>query len=180
MCGIMNNNNTNYDIDEELIGKPYTGPTKLVWENGIQIRKPDLDQSPPPSNHQFTYQKTLDDIISETDEIQFSNLKTDEEKYDMITGMITGVNERQTDPPFKVSESSYVDGEYRSLKTILRDLIDKRKVWLDPKDGNLYEYGYALQQKMIKFPCMYCSKVLYSEEERTKHAFSHMQQQQQE
>jgi hypothetical protein len=102
------NNNNSSTIDEELIGKPYKGPIKLVWVDGRQIMQPDLEAlsqgSPGYLQQQQTYfvSKTLDDVVSETDEKQFENLKSDSDKYLMITNMISGV-ETKTDPPFKVS-----------------------------------------------------------------------------
>jgi hypothetical protein len=123
-------------------------------------------------------------VISEADEIQFSNLKTDDQKYDMVKGMITGVETKTENPPFKVSDpyvnadGEYVnDGEYRGLKTILQDLINKGKVWLDPKDGNIYEMQFALQNRIISFHCAYCSKILYNPKDKTMHEVStHMAQ----
>jgi hypothetical protein len=86
-----NNNNTNSTIDEELIGKPYKGPTKLVWEDGRQIRKPDLSStfSTTTTNNirEFKYQKTLQDSVSKSDETRFSQLKDDESKYQFISNM---------------------------------------------------------------------------------------------
>ena len=159
----------------------YRGPVKLVWEDGRQIMRPDLEaiaQGSSGSLQSYFVPKTIDslDVISETDEIQFSKLKTDEEKYDMIKGMITGVD-KERNPIFKASER-YVDGEYRSLKTILQDLIDKGKVWLNPKDGNLFEINYAIDRKMIPYPCPNCSRISYSPEEKRRHYFTHQARQQ--
>ena len=126
----MSNNNTNSSnsstIDkEQIIGKPYTGPRKLAWVDGQQIMVPDLEavaQGTPGALQSYFRPKTIDDydVISETDEVQSSKLKTDSEKYDMVKGMITGV---ETNPIFKVSDpyvnadGEYVnDGEYRGLK----------------------------------------------------------------
>jgi hypothetical protein len=93
----------------------------------------------------------------------------------MVKGMITGV-ERVNNPPFHIG--SYVEGDHRSLKHILKDLIEQRKIWLDPKNGNIFEYGYAIENKLMKFKCAYCSRVLHSEDERAKHAVHmHMSQQ---
>jgi hypothetical protein len=179
----MSNNNTNSSnsstIDkEQIIGKPYTGPRKLAWVDGQQIMVPDLEAvaqgTPGALQSSYFVPKTIDDydVISETDEIQFSKLKTDDQKYEMISNMITGVD-KQRNPIFKASER-YVDGEYRGLKTILQDLIDQKKIWLNPKDGNLFEMEFALKNRMISFHCRNCSKVLFSETERTRHSYSHM------
>jgi hypothetical protein len=156
----------------------YKGPRKLVWEGGQQVMRPDLEaiaQGTPGSLQSYFVPKTIDslDVVSETDEVQFSKLNTDSEKYDMIKGMITGA-ETKTDPPFKVSDP-FVGGEYRELRTILHDLINKGKVWLNPKDGNLFEYTYAVANRMISFKCQYCSKISYTPEELRLHGFSHQQ-----
>ena len=57
--------------------------------------RPDLEtiaQGTPGALQSYFVPKTIDslDVISETDEIQFSKLKTDDQKYDMVKGMITG------------------------------------------------------------------------------------------
>ena len=69
----MNNNSTtNSTIYEEQLGKPYTGPTKTVWEDGRQIRKPDLDdqQRPvPPPNSSFVYT-----TVGKTPELRSTNV----------------------------------------------------------------------------------------------------------
>lgn len=173
-------NNSTPSASSEL--PRYRGPVKLVWEDGQQVMRPDLEAiangTPGALQQSYSVDKNLDDnsVINETDIKQFENLKSDSEKYDMVKGMITGV-ERVNNPPFHIG--SYVHGEFRSLKTIIRDLIQEKKIWMDPKSGNLYEYGYAIENKLIKFPCKYCSRVLFSEDERTKHAtHTHMSQRQ--
>jgi hypothetical protein len=47
---MSNNNTTNSSTttidnegEEQIIGKPYTGPRKLAWVDGQQIMVPDLD-----------------------------------------------------------------------------------------------------------------------------------------
>jgi hypothetical protein len=147
--------------------------------------RPDLEAvaqgTPGALQSSYFVPKTIDDydVISETDEIQFSKLKTDSEKYDMVKGMITGAETKTENPPFKVSDpyvnadGEYVnDGEYRGLKTILQDLINKGKVWLNPKDGNIYEMQFALQNRMISFHCAYCSKILYNPKDKAMHEVS--------
>jgi hypothetical protein len=167
--------------NSELPNKTYRGPVKLVWEDGDQVLRPDLEAAANGTPGAFelssySVAKNLDDnsVISETDIKQFESLKSDEAKYNMVKGMITGV-ERVNNPPFHIG--SYVDGEYRSLKTILKDLVQQKKIWLDPKTGNLFEYGWAIENKLIKFKCMYCSQVLFSDDMKTKHEVStHMSQ----
>ena len=68
----------------------------------------------------------------------------------------------------------YVHGDKRSLEDVLQDLINRKKVHMT-SDGNLFLMSYALQERMIPFACRYCSVVLYSEQERTKHSYLHMQ-----
>jgi hypothetical protein len=41
----------------------------------------------------------------------------------------------------------YVNLDPRSLKQILNDMISQQKVYLDPKDGNLYSFQYAISKK---------------------------------
>jgi hypothetical protein len=171
----IDNNN-----DSPLISKTYRGPVKLVWENGEQVLRPDFEAAVngTPGDLELSYSvaKNLDDtsVISETDIKQFESLKSDEAKYNMVKGMITGV-ERVKDPPFHIG--SYVDGEYRSLKTILKDLIEQKKIWLDPKTGNIFEFGYAIENHLISYKCMYCSQVLFSNDMKSKHEVStHMSQ----
>jgi hypothetical protein len=41
----------------------------------------------------------------------------------------------------------YVNLDPRSLKQILNDMISQQKVYLDPKDGNLYAFQYAISKK---------------------------------
>ena len=177
----MSSTNANNNNSTAEFFPTYKGPRKLVWVDGRQVIQPDLEaiaQGTPGSLQSYFVPKTIDsyDVISETDEIQFSKLKTDEEKYDMIKGMITGAD-KERNPIFKASER-YVDGEYRSLKTILQDLIDKGKVWLNPKDGNLFEINYAIDRKMIPYPCPNCSRISYSPEEKRRHYFTHQARQQ--
>ena len=119
----MSDDNTNTNNS-----KIFRGPVKLVWQDGQQIVVTDLDavaNGTPGAfelSSSYSVYKNLDDntVINETDIKQFESLKSDQEKYDMIRGMITGV-ERVTNPPFYIG--SYVNGEFRSLKTILKDLI---------------------------------------------------------
>ena len=160
--------------------KTYRGPVKLVWEDGQQVMRPDLEGAangtPGQLQESYSVAKNLDDnsVINETDIKQFESLKSDEEKYNMVKGMITGV-ERVNNPPFHIG--SYVHGEFRSIKHILKDLIQQKKIWLDPKSGNIFEYGYAIENKLIKFPCKYCSRVLFSEDvtDQTCRTFTHGQ-----
>jgi hypothetical protein len=76
----------------------YKGPVKLVWEA--------VAQGTPGALQSYYVPKTIDtyDVISETDEIQFSKLKADDQKYDMVKGMITGAETKTENPPFKVSD----------------------------------------------------------------------------
>jgi hypothetical protein len=176
----MSNNNDN-NISSSNTRNEYRGPVKLSWVDGRQIMRPDLESVSSGSHgalQSYFVGKTLDDVISETDETQFSKLKDDIARYQMVMNMITGV-ETKTNPPFRVTDGDggYVHGEYRDLRTILIDLIEKKKIWLDPTSGNIFEYNYAIREKLIKFPCRNCSKVLYSEEERTRHSYSHMARQ---
>ena len=98
--------------------------------------------------------------------------ESDEEKYDMIANLIIGINNRH-----ELFTSYYVKGDPRDLKMILRDLIEQKKIYLNPKDGNFYRYDLAIQEKMLSFKCQYCSAVLYSADERDKHAIHyHMSQ----
>jgi hypothetical protein len=87
----------------------YKGPVKLVWEDGQQVMRSDLEavaQGTPGALQSYYVPKTIDsyDVISETDEIQFSKLKADDQKYDMVKGMITGAETKTENPPFKVSD----------------------------------------------------------------------------
>jgi hypothetical protein len=159
--------------------KTYRGPTKLVWEDGQQVMRPDPEaiSQGRPGLLQQSYSignKTLDDIISSSDIEQFENLTYDEEKYQFISNMITGEG---SNSPNQLFSSCYVKGDPRSLIQMLEDLLSQRKIYLDPSSGNLYSYEFAIKEHMISFPCRNCSKVLFSEQERTRHAFSHMQQQ---
>jgi hypothetical protein len=95
--------------------KQHTGSIKLVWVDGRQIMQPDLEalsKGTPGSVQSYFVSKTIDDydVISETDIKQFESLKSDEEKYDMVKGMITGV-ERVNNPPFHIG--AYVKGDPR-------------------------------------------------------------------
>ncbi len=161
-----NNNTTNSEFP-----KTYRGPVKLVWEDGQQVMRPDLEAiaNGTPGQLQESISsvanKTLDDVISKTDEIQFSQLKDDHAKYDMIANMVSGIKHRS-----ELFTSYYVKGEFRDLKMIIKDLIQQKKIYLDSKTGNLFEYGLAIRNHLLKFKCAYCSRVLYSEDERTKHA----------
>jgi hypothetical protein len=173
-----NNNNTNYDIDEEQIGKPYTGPTKLVWENRRQIRRPDLSSSSTSTpvsgsnNKEFKYQKSLDEIISDVDKKRFEKLPNDEDRYQFICNMITTGEENNN--PNQLFPSRYIKGDPRSLVQILEDLIEQKKIYFDSfNSGNLFSYDFAIREKMISFKCRSCSKVLFSEQGHRIHQFSH-------
>jgi hypothetical protein len=166
------NNTTNSEFP-----KTYRGPTKLVWEDGQQVIRPDFEAAtngkPGALQQSFIATKTLDDVVSEADEKQFSNLKNDDDRYDMIVNIVSGV-----DHPSQLFTSRYVQGDPRDLKDILKDLIDQKKIYLNQKDGNIYRYDLAIERHMISFKCPYCSKVLFSEDERAKHAVHiHMAQQ---
>jgi hypothetical protein len=157
----------------------YRGPTKLVWEDGQQVIRPDFEAAangtPGALQESFSSvaNKTLDDVVSAADEIQFSQLKNDDQKYDRIVNLVSGV-----DHPSQLFTSRYVQGDPRDLKDILKDLIDQKKIYLNQKDGNIYRYDLAIERHMISFKCPYCSKVLFSEDERSKHAIhTHMSQQ---
>jgi hypothetical protein len=142
--------------------------------------KPDLEAlaQGKPGKLQESYSignKTLDDVISSSDIEQFESLANDEEKYQFISNMITGEGSNN---PNQLFSSRYVKGDPRSLIQMLEDLLSQRKIYLDPSSGNLYSYEFAIKEHMISFPCRNCSKVLFSEEERTRHSFSHIQRQQ--
>jgi hypothetical protein len=179
--GNKNSNSTASSLTEY---PRYRGPTKLVWEDGRQIRKPDLSYSLSPNSSsslttnsargEFKYQKTLNEVISDTDKTRFSKLPNDEERYQMISNMITGEGNNH---PNQLFPNRFVHGDPRDLISMLEDLVKQDKIYFNPQDGNFYTKEYSIEHKMRMFPCRNCSKVLFSEEERTRHAFSHMQQQ---
>jgi hypothetical protein len=162
---MINDNDNSNSTASSLTEYPrYRGPTKLVWEHGLQIRKPDLSLLPTTNSgragKEFEYQKTLQDSISKSDETRFSQLKDDESKYQFISNMITGEGSNSLGLLFPIR---YVHGDPRSLIQILEDLIEQKKIWLNPQNGNLYSYECAIKERMISFPCRNCSKVLFSE-----------------
>jgi hypothetical protein len=119
--------------------------------------------------------KTLKDILTEEDKTRFKNLRTDEEKYDFVRNLIGGTIDNQTEHHLWNSDiAAYVNGDRRPLEDILQDLLNRKILYMDPITGNLFLMSYAIQEHMIPFPCRYCSRVLYSEKERTNHTQSHM------
>lgn len=60
----MSNTNTDNSPPQQ---KPYTGPVKRVWVDGRQILQPNLEGQLITKVHEFRYQKTLDETISEAD-----------------------------------------------------------------------------------------------------------------
>jgi hypothetical protein len=182
---MINDNDNSNSTASSLTKYPrYRGPTKLVWEDGRQIRKPDLSYSLSPNSSsslttnsaigEFKYQKTLNEVISDSDKTRFSKLQNDEDKYEMISNMITGEGNNSPNLLFPIR---YVHGDSRDLITMLEDLIKQDKIYFNPQDGNFYTKEYSISHKMRSFNCRNCSKVLFSEEERTRHSFSHIQQQ---
>jgi hypothetical protein len=93
-------------------------------------------------------------VVTDTDKTRFSKLQNDEERYQMISNMITGEGNNH---PNQLFPNRFVHGDPRDLISMLEDLIKQDKIY---------------------FNCRNCSKVLFSEEERTRHSFSHIQQQQ--
>jgi hypothetical protein len=178
------NDNSNSTASSLTEYPRYRGPTKLVWEDGRQIRKPDLSYSFLLSNNsvatttnsarEFKYQKTLNEVISDTDKTMFVKLQNDEEKYEMISNMITGEGNNH---PNQLFPDRFVHGDSRDLISMLEDLIKQDKIYFNPQDGNFYTKEYSISHKMRSFNCRNCSKVLFSEEERTRHSFSHISQQ---
>jgi hypothetical protein len=165
------NNTTNSEFP-----KTYRGPTKLVWEDGQQVIRPDFEAAangtPGSLQQSFIATKTLDDVVSAADEKQFSQLKNDDQKYDRVVNLVSGVKHSS-----ELFNSRYVHGDPRDLKEILRDLIDQKKIYLNSKDGNIYKYDLAVERKLISLKCPYCSAVLHSEDARSKHQVStHMSQ----
>jgi hypothetical protein len=157
------NNNSN-SIDESKLGQSYMGRTKLICKDGQRIVVPDLEAysnrfvpTPITNNNNYTtikelkYEKTLDQVLSSTDKFQFDRLKTDEQRYAMIKNMIIGLEQY---PLFNSEIGSYVERDFRSLDQILRDLIKEHKVFLNPEDGNLYSFQYAIDHKMIEYPIL--------------------------
>jgi hypothetical protein len=172
--------NDNNITDSDFTGIPKIR-TKVVWEDGRQIRKPDLSStfSTTSTNNirEFKYQKTLNEVISDSDKTRFSKLQNDEEKYQFISNMITtGGEGNNNNSPNLLFPNRFVRGEFRSLDTILENLIEQKRIWLDPQNGNLYSYEFAIKEHMIPFPCRNCSKVLFSENERSKHSLTHIDQ----
>jgi hypothetical protein len=167
------------DTDTDFVppsNNTFRGPVKLEWENGEQVLKPDLEAAREGRSgafqESFTANKTLKDIISSADEEQFSKLENDDQKYNRVVNLVSGVKHSS-----ELFNSRYVHGEFRSLKEILKALIDQNKIFLNPKDGNLYQYDLAIEHKLISLKCMYCSAVLHSEDARSKHQVStHMSQ----
>jgi hypothetical protein len=117
------NNTTNSEFP-----KTYRGPVKLVWEDGQQVIRPDFEAAangtPGALQQSFIATKTLDDVVSAADEKQFSQLKNDDQKYNMIVNLVSGVDHRS-----ELFTSRYVHGDPRDLKDILKDLIDQKKIW---------------------------------------------------
>jgi hypothetical protein len=126
-----------------------------------------------PSASSYIYQKTISDVISEEDKTRFKNLRTDEEKYDFIRNLIGRTIDGQIHHLYNSEIAAYVHGDKRSLEDVLQDLIDRKKVHMD-LNGNLFLMSWAIQERMIKFPCAYCSTILYSEQARRLHSHSHM------
>jgi hypothetical protein len=168
--------NDNNITDSDFTGIPKIR-TKVVWEDGRQIRKPDLSStfSTTSTNNirEFKYQKTLNETISHVDKKRFKELPNDDEKYQMISNMVTG---EDSNKPYQLFPSRFVKGEFRTLIQILEDLIDKHKIYFDSNSGNLFTFDHAIKERMISFPCRNCSKVLFSENERSNHSLSHMDQ----
>lgn len=157
------NNNSN-SIDESKLGQSYMGRTKLICKDGQRIVVPDLEAysnrfvpTPITNNNNYItikelkYEKTLDQVLSSTDKFQFDRLKTDEQRYATIKNMIIGLNQY---PLFNREIGSYVERDFRSLDQILRNLIKEHKVFLNPEDGNLYSFQYAIDHKMIEYPIL--------------------------
>jgi hypothetical protein len=177
-----NDTNNNSTIDESLIGQPYKGPVKMVWnDKGQRIQVPDYSfdgsasnaaNSPAFSSPSYVYQKELKDVLSEEDKARFKNLRTDEEKYDFVRGLIGGTVDTQEHHLWNPEIACFVHGERRPLEDVLQDLIDRKKLYMD-LNGNLFLMSYAIQERMIKFPCAYCSVVLFSDQERRLHLWSH-------
>jgi hypothetical protein len=115
----MTNDNANNNDSFEF-PKTYRGPTKLVWEDGQQVIRPDLEAAangtPGALQQSFIATKTLDDVVSAADEKLFSQLKNDDQKYDMIVNLVSGV-----DHPNQLFTSRYVQGDPRDLKDILKE-----------------------------------------------------------
>jgi hypothetical protein len=93
------NNSTTTMTDDSL----YKGPVKMIWnDKGQRIQVPDYGPFDNPSasiaaastpninnNSEYTYKKTVEDVISSTDTFQYDRLKTDKDRYAFIRNMIT-------------------------------------------------------------------------------------------
>jgi hypothetical protein len=177
MTASSNNNST---IDESVLGQPYKGAVKMIWKDGQRIQVPDytLDNaaaiaaSSTPNKSEYVYQKTINDILSSEDKARFKNLRTDEEKYDFVRNLIGGTVGGEVHHLWNSEIAAYVNGDKRSLEDVLQDLINRKKVHMT-SDGNLFLMSYAIENRMIKFPCKYCSLVSYSEQENRLHTWSH-------
>lgn len=90
-----NNNSTLASSSSTTTELPrYRGPLKSVWEDGQQVIRPDFEAAangtPGALQQSFIANKTLDDVVSDTDEIQFSKLENDDQKYDRIVNLVSG------------------------------------------------------------------------------------------
>jgi hypothetical protein len=112
---------------------------------------------------EFKYQKALNEVISDTDKTRFSKLQNDEDRYQMISNMIT---DEGNNHPNQLFPNRFVHGDPRDLVSMLEDLIKQDKIYFNLQDGNFYTKEYSISHKMRSFNCRNCSKVLYSEEER--------------
>jgi hypothetical protein len=179
--------NNNSTIDES--GQIYAGKTKTIWnDKGQRVLVPDLDSnsveaiasansSAAASSSPYVYKKTVEDVISSTDRFQYDRLKTDTDRYAFIRNMITGIDSSRY-PLFDHEiggGGTYVERDFRALDTIIQNLINSKKVYLDSKTSNLYHFRYALDNKLILMNCPHCSKVVDTGPDGLRmHMYSHM------
>ena len=89
--------------------------------------------------------------------------------------MINGLDEFEH-KIYNSSIGAFVDRDYRGLKEVLQDLIDRKLIYLH-SDGNLYHYKFAEENKLPSYRCDACSHVSHSEEEKRQHYFIHQARQ---
>ena len=102
--------------------------------------------------------KTLDDVVYTADEKQFSQLKNDDQ---VAVNLVSGVKHSS-----ELFNSRYVKGDFRNLKGILSDLIERRKYILTKTMVIFTNTIYTVERKLISLKCPYCSAVLHSEDAR--------------
>jgi hypothetical protein len=162
---MSNNTNSNSTIDEEIIGKPYMGPTKVVWKDGQKIAVPDLESlSSPFSPNAVVHNDQQDNNNTNNNNKPAESYLISSDKDEVHNFQFLG--EAGDNNNYEIWRCS----KYHTMGEIKNKEYHDNILW----KGEFNDIKHNNKPYSGKFHCNYCSKSFFTDKERITHSYSHM------